>query len=47
MTDKNQALLRAGISPKAHGMRKGSQPHWNRKRAAKLGVRKHKGNAWA
>lgn len=43
-TDKNQALLRAGISPKSHGMRKGTHVHWDRKRSAKNGQRKHKGN---
>ena len=45
-TDKNRALLRAGMSPTAYGMRKGSQVHWDRKRAAKQGVAKHKGRGW-
>lgn len=46
VTDKNRALLRAGMSPTAYGMRKGSQPHWDRKRAAKQGQSKHKSREW-
>lgn len=45
-TDKNMALLRAGMSPTGYGMRKGTQAHFNKKKAASLhGYTKHKGSA--
>jgi hypothetical protein len=44
ITDKNMALLRAGVSPTSYGMRKGTQRHFNKKKAASLhGYVKHKG----
>lgn len=41
-TSKQAALVRAGISPTDWGKRKGTQAHTNRRRAARMGVSKHK-----
>ncbi len=41
-TDKNAALVRAGIRPADWGMRKGTQTHKNARRDAQLGKLKHK-----
>ncbi len=41
-TNKNLALARAGIRPSDWGMRKGTQAHFNKRRAEKMGRPKHK-----
>lgn len=41
-TNKNLALARAGIRSADWGKRKGTQVHTNRRRAAKIGLSKHK-----
>lgn len=42
MTDKQSALVRAGIRPVDWGKRKGTQTHTNRRRADRMGVTKHR-----
>jgi hypothetical protein len=42
MTDKQAALVRAGIRPADWGKRKGTMVHKNNLRAARMGISKHK-----
>ena len=46
-TDKQAALVRAGIRPVDWGKRKGTQAHINRRRADRIGVTKHKNRDWS
>lgn len=41
-TSKNAALVRVGIRPVDWGKRKGTQAHFNKRRAEKMGRPKHK-----
>lgn len=47
MTDKQAALVRAGIRPADWGRRKGTQPHKNARRNMRMGVSKHKNRDWS
>lgn len=47
MTNKQSALVRAGIRPVDWGKRKGTQAHTNRRRADRMGVTKHKNRDWS